>query len=353
MKTRIIFQSLAIIFSFFFSLGTYAQTSTQGQDQLIALEIAANQLVHLHVLPPSNSTKPTFLLLPGVNRAVVANDPSVVALRELGFGVAIMNFSTQPFSVNLLKEGVTPHFKSKTLKLSDFVSEVEQVILFLRDQKSIQQIIPVSLSFSAAVTPYLQTVKETIEVAPLTSSAATNPQLDQYIRTLKSGEVFNPFFGPSITRSTLDSVYRSEWSSVVDFQIQNFNLNPKHKSNMIEGYISMSRVVELFDWKSIQINPKVQRTFLIASEEAKSLRRNQGQTVLNLLKNKVPTFTYLIQGAGHVIPADQPVAFAKALSHSVEVGLSQGGVAEVSAGEGKVTVLDESAALSCLRAFAN
>jgi hypothetical protein len=45
-----------------------------------------------------------------VNRSVLPNDPSVQELKKLGFGLAIMNFSTQPFSVSLYEENKTPFF---------------------------------------------------------------------------------------------------------------------------------------------------------------------------------------------------------------------------------------------------
>ncbi len=343
-------KAINFVFLFVATLFTFSVSHAQSRSELIALELSVNQLVHLQVLSPSNPKKPTFLLLPGVNRSVLANDPSVVELQKLGYGVAIMNFSTQPFSVDLLEEGVTPYFKTKTLKLSDFVLEVEQVLSYLREQKNIKQLIPVSLSFSAAVSPFLQSVDHVIEVAPLTSSEAANPQLEQYIRTLKSGEIFNPFFGPGITRSTLDSAYRAEWKSAVDEQIKKYDLNPKQKDNMIEGYTSMSRVVELFSWGNIELSPKIRRTFLMGENENQRLKKNQGETVLSLQKKKVPVSAYMIKAAGHVVPSDQPLAFAKALGHAVEVGLPQGSVAEVSASSGQVTVLNEAQALSSLRA---
>jgi hypothetical protein len=66
--------------------------------------------------------------------------------------------------------------------------------LFLKQQKKIQRGIPVSLSYSAAVSPFIQSVDLIIEVAPLTSSQAANPVLEKLFVILKNAEVFNPFF---------------------------------------------------------------------------------------------------------------------------------------------------------------
>lgn len=327
-------------------------THIKAQAQSISLELSADRLVHLNLSSPSNDKKPTLLLLPGVNRSVLLSDPSVQELKKLGFGLAIMNFSTQPFSVSLYDESKTPFFKKTTPKLADFVFEVEQVILFLKEQKKIQRVVPVSLSFSAAVSPFIQSVDLIIEVAPLTSSQAANPVLEQTIRNFKNAELFNPFFGPAITRSSLDSIYRKEWKPRVDAQISQFNLNPNYKDKMVDGYISMSRVVEQFVWQNIKVNSKVKRAFLIADSESKGLLQNQARTILYLLKNSASASMYFIRGAGHVIPADQPLAFAEAIQHAIETGLPSGGVADVTASTADINVFKATASTDFIKKLA-
>ena len=124
-------------------------------------------------------------------------------LIKRGFGVATFNFSTQPLSVAQLAEKEEPYFKSHDVSLKDLAEETAAIAGALKKQYGIDNVIPVSLSYSGAVSPFIKGYKLMIETVPMTSAAAENPQLEQYRQMLKAGEVWNPVFGPGITRSDM------------------------------------------------------------------------------------------------------------------------------------------------------
>lgn len=320
------------------------QTRKPAQS-IIEYEISPGRVTHLQFsVSETELNKPVFLLLPGVNRSVLMNEKSVTEIKKRGFGVVVMNFSAQPFSVNLLPTGAKPFFKNKKFEIEDFVNEVESVIKYLKSEKKIGNIIPVSLSYTGAISPLISNTGQTIETAPMTSSKAVNPELESWISTLKAGEFFNPIFGPGINRNLLDSAYRKQWAGQVDSITKQFNLNPNHRDNMIEGYTSMSRVVEGMEWKNIQLSKKIKRSFIIAENEGPELLRSQIETSLNLLQLGIPTVVYILKDSGHIIPVDQPEAYAAILAHVAKQDINTSGVVLVDPQNLKLNLISGSAA---------
>jgi pimeloyl-ACP methyl ester carboxylesterase len=246
-------------------------------------------------------------------------------LAHQGFGGATFNFSTQPFSVSTLNKGESPFFRRKNPKLQDLAAEVEAVANLLRE-KGFANIIPVSLSYSGAVSAHLKGFPLVLETVPMTSTAATNPQLEKFRQTLKAGELFNPIFGPGITRSLLDQAYRKQWTQQTEAITKQFNLPADRKEDMIEGYTSMSRAAEGFDWKDVRLDSKTRRVFVLAGNEAPTLLRNQIQTFQRLMSERNDALMFLVLESGHVVPAEQPIAYASLIRLLVtnKIGISSG-----------------------------
>jgi pimeloyl-ACP methyl ester carboxylesterase len=198
-----------------------------------------------------------------------------------------------------------------TLTLQDLAKDVEAVIAQIHAQHGINDFVPVSLSYSGAVSPLLKNFPVIIETVPMTSSDATNPQLGQYRRTLRSAELFNPFFGPTITRNSLDAAYRPNWTAQVDSTIGNFNLPADHKSDMVEGYLSMSRASEGFEWSAADLPKTTRRVFIVAGNEGSALLKNQLETFQRLQMSKL---LVLIEESGHIIPNEHPALYAYVIS---------------------------------------
>lgn len=279
----------------------------------LVLKLAEDRMISVNHLPAPKG-QPTFLLLPGVNRSFSLDEPAVALLGKLGNGVITFDFSTQPLSVVNLDKKTTPHFEKKKVTLKDLASEVENLVASFK-ARGVDNIVPVSLSFSGAVTPYLKGFPLIIETVPMTSNAATNPELAGNIQKLKSLEIFNPFFGPVINRNLLDFGYRQQWSKQVDRIIGLYKLPEDKKESMIEGYLSMSKAAEGFDWKNVEVPKDTRRAFLVAEGEAPELLRNQLETFLRLSKSNKNVFLFMVKNSGHILPSDQPLAYAVLLGN--------------------------------------
>ena len=279
----------------------------------LVLKLAENRMLSVNYIPAPKG-KPTFLLLPGVNRSFSLDEPAVQLLGKLGNGVITFDFSTQPLSVVNLDKNVKPYFEKQKVTLEDLVQEVENLIASFK-VRGVENIIPVSLSFSGAVTPYLKGFPLIIETVPMTSNAATNPELATNIQKLRSLEIFNPFLGPVINRNLLDLGYRQQWSQQVDRIVGLYKLPEDKKKSMIEGYLSMSKAAEGFDWKNVDIPKDTRRAFLVAENESPSLLRNQLETFLRLSKSNKNVFLFMVKKSGHILPSDQPLAYGILLSN--------------------------------------
>ncbi len=174
----------SLLVAFIVSFPTQAEVLTLNKGSAISYEFS----------PPA-AGKPTFLLMPGVNRGIVLKDPAVAGLIQAGAGVITFNYSVQPLSIAELPareradlEGVTlESLAAETLALAREIGRRHGIPL--------QRVIPVSLSYSGAVSPVLKDFPVVIDMVPLTSFGAFNPQLAAYYSSLKAAEFFNPIFG--------------------------------------------------------------------------------------------------------------------------------------------------------------
>lgn len=281
--------------------------------QTLQLRLGNGRVVHFEYQKAGKEGAPTFLLLPGVNRSLLLSEEGPQALVQKGYAVVTMNFSVQPFSVSDLKTAEAPFFMTKSPSLADLAGEVEQLAKYLRTQQQADVIIPVSLSYSGAVSPFLKSFPLIIETVPLTSSAAQNPELEAYRNNLKLGEMWNPVFGPGITRSLLDQAYRSKWADQVDSISKQFTLPADRRDQMIEGYITLSRATEGFSWDASSLSAKTRRVFIFAGNESKGLLESQIALFESLYKQNSQALAFVIKDSGHLIPGDQPAAYGNVL----------------------------------------
>jgi len=322
--------SSLLVASFVFAGSAYAEV------EKLTMKLSNDRVVAVEIVKPKNAKMPTFLFLPGVNRGLIANDDALEKLTQQGFGVVAMNFSVQPFSVDALEKGIRPAFRSKSFSLDELGQEADTLAAQVKKAYGIQNIVPVSISYSSAVSSTLQNYPLIIDVVPMTSSAAVNPQLETYRATLKAGEIWNPIFGPGITRSMLDQAYYSQWNSQVEAMIETFKLNPSRKSDMVEGYTVLSRAAEGFVWNSSKTPKTTKRVFMLAHDDSEGLLKDQLQLVSKLLSANANVLAFVVNKSGHVMPADQPEAYA-AIIASVTTGTMKEatGIVEYDPGSGK------------------
>lgn len=314
-------RKLLLVLTLLCGLSTFA---LQPGNPTVVLKIAKDRPLFAQVVKPSDKSLPTFVLFPGVNRSVFANEQEALSLIKKGFGVVTFNFSTQPPSVAQL-DNETPYFRSHEMSLKDLSDEAQAMLASIKNEYGLDNVIPVSLSFSGSVSPALRGFPLVIETVPMTSAAAANPQLEQYRQMLKASELWNPIFGPGITRASLDAAYRSVWTKEVDSLCEELHLASAHREDMVEGYTAMSRAIEGFSWDNLQL-PNVRRVFILAANENKSLLRHQVETFLKISGQRKDAVLYLMEQTGHVIPAEQPEVYANILEQiwSNKIGIEAG-----------------------------
>lgn len=267
----------------------------------------------LQLLKPKNAKDPVYLLLPGVNRGLRAEDQFFQQAKYMDLGMVGPNFSSQPISVSSLGKNETPRFREGDLSLKDLAEEIDFVAEKIKKDWAVENVIPVSLSYSGAVTPFLKNHSLIIEVAPMTSLAAEKPELESYRQALKAAEMWNPIFGPGITRAALDSAYRQTWSAEADEAIASFKLDKDRREDMVEGYSVLSRAVEGFDWANLKLQSKTRRVFMLAGKEDAPLLKDQLLKFLDLQKTHKDTLLIIVEGSPHAIPIECPEAYLEAL----------------------------------------
>lgn len=319
-----------------------AQGQPRAHQAKAACQVALTKpSLALQIHPPSSANKPTYLLLPGVNRSALLTDPESQALFADGSGVVAMNFKAHPFSLAELPADESPAFLDQPVTLKSLAQEIEQVRDRLKTEYGIRNVIPVSLSFSGAVSPYLSGFPLVIEVVPMTSTAAFNPTLESF-RKLWS---LNPFLG----RSVIDQAYRSTWSPQVDRITAEFNLPTVRRAQMIEGYMALTHATEGAAWDDTPLDKKVTRFFVLGINESASLFKHQVTTILRLLSEGHDVHLVLIQEAGHLLFAEQPATYAKVLQNIGRAKTAKPTVLILTPSTGEETRLNGEPALDYLR----
>jgi hypothetical protein len=316
--------------------------------QTFTVEMSPGRRVFAQIVAPSSPDQPVFLIMPGANRNLLLNEPGQLALINKGFGVAVMSFSVQPFSVTALGEGVRPEFRTKQLTLKDFAAETEKVARSIQ-AAGYKNVVPVSLSYSGSVSPYLQGFPLVIETAPMTSQAAASPQAAQYHSMLRAGELFNPFFGPAITRNLLDTSYRMNWKAQAQKMVDEFKLPADRVDDFVEGYTALSRASEDATWENIPLPSQTKRVFILAGLEEPGLFKDEVQTFKRLYKDRKDLQLFITLNASHIIGHSQPAMFAQLLEMATsQTSTFTGGVAFVNPATGEFRQVVGSQALEVL-----
>ncbi len=292
------------------------------EPKTVVYKISNGRKLHVQISAPADSSKPTFLFLPGVNRSLLLSEPAAQTLIKAGYGVVGFNFSVQPFSLVTLDSRETPDFYNHDTTLQSLAEETEKLAQALKASHGLNHIIPVSLSYSGAVSLYVKGFAQIIDSVPMTSMDAFSPQLARYRRWLKSGELFNPIFGPGITRNLLDQAYRTHWVQQVEAITNQFNLPRERKHEMVDGYIRLSRATEGFQWNSR--GDRTKRVFILAGKEAPGLQCDQFEVIVKRLEGGSQESVVIVMESGHVVPADQPEVYAQILVKAATGSLSAG-----------------------------
>ena len=255
----------------------------------------------------SDSSHPTFFLMPGINRAYELNEPVIQKLVQKGFGVATLTLSAQYNSV--LASQDPSYLEKESPNFQSLMDEVRQAQRTLEQHQKVKGLIPVSLSYSGIFSPLLEGSTLVIDTVPMTSENAANPQGARSRKSLSSVFAWNPFV-KVFEESMIQSAYESHWKAYVDSLGPNLNLSLEQKRIITKGYVALSRAAENNSWNVDEMIP-TRRVFILGENEAPTLLLHQLQTFRSLREKNKTTSLILIQNAGHAIFTDQPSIFAR------------------------------------------
>jgi pimeloyl-ACP methyl ester carboxylesterase len=263
----------------------------------------------LEVHRPASEEQPTFLMIPGLFRALHSHDKAFQLLTASGAGVVSMNFTRQPLSVAGWNDEADPNAR---VSLEMLTQEVDHVRRLLRE-RGLRNIIPVPLSFGAAVSASMTGFDMIVDLVPMTSSDAQSPELQAYRRLLQAAQWFNPVFGQATARIALNQAYQSAWNPTVRVMQQKFQLPPERRGQMVTAGAQLSRAAEGFTWDNVQIEKSIKRVVILAGQEAALMLKHQKQTLARLMSEGYNITAYIIEESDHDIFEDQPETLVKVL----------------------------------------
>ena len=277
----------------------------------IVIPVSSGRNIHFFFTKPAQAQGPVLLLLPGMARNFFPKEQVFKELTASGVGLASMSFSVQPTSLLTLKHE-TPYFKRQTPNPSDFIQEIQVVTERLQSMGN-ENIIPVTLSYSAALSPLLSQFPLIIETVPMTSEAEANPTAHQVRNLIETMNSINPFFGSLQSRMMINSGYQMAWNIEIDKLVREFGF-PRSKSAVFSaGYNALARAAEGSDWRDHPFSKKSQRVFVLGSLEKPSLLKNQIQNILRLREKGHDVLVYFVFDGVHLIPLQFPKIYAQIL----------------------------------------
>jgi len=294
------------------------------------------------ITPPADPTLPYLLLLPGVRRPVFKTDLGYMALVNKGYGIATFSFSRQPFSLSLESSEGRSSIRNTSFGFQDLLKETNLVIQDLA-KRGIHNVVPVSLSFSAAISPHLKGYPLIIETAPMTSwdAAVKSSKALEDKKMLQAMQFWNPFLSPFV-RQKLNDGYREEFAKEIDEQMQLLSLDPKKRDEFLEGQTQLTRAAEGSDWSRLQLPPETRRIFFVGLKDHPRLLRHQLETFKRLMDTGGNHLLITIQEAGHFIPINQPFVYAALVDAILSnPDYKKGGLVMIGSTADDVTVIND------------
>ncbi len=276
------------------------------------LRISSGRNVFYKILE-GHKNKPTFIFLPGVNRAVPECYSMLKILEDRGYGLVLMATSSHWQSlVGRQTESEKAYFdQNNSVSTLDFTQEIDTLVSFLK----IKNPILVSLSYSSGMAESSQFLK--IHTAPLVTASESNPEAAASAAQWEAALGLNPFFGKIWIRQFRDSNYSNYWSSIVN---QTLLIDPKafgestKKEEIIRGYQSLSRAIEDFDLRKSQFQNVGGNKFILGEFESQVRLKGQFEAILKAA-TIAPTKVIIVRKALHNVQESQPEGFTTALTH--------------------------------------
>lgn len=266
----------------------------------------------------ANEGAPTLVLLPGVNRALTADDPAVEILLNSGWNMVLPSLPAHPESIRGLKRDEDPYYRGTTsVRVNDFAKDIDQLLTHLK----VKKVIPVSLSYSSAVAAYMDPVKypHVIETVPMGNQEESNPQAAAIRELWENWFRLNPYMAPFWIRQFRDQGYWAVWGMDVNDRLsqdpEHFGASPR-VWDIKSGYVTIARASEDFDFTHWDFAAEDRtRDFVLAGSEDPVRMKNQVIALKNYLKTGRPTRVIVVEGVSHILPSVAPELYANILAH--------------------------------------
>lgn len=276
------------------------------------LTIPQGRKLYFEGFVPRENRDPVLVFLPGIFRGLRrSSDLFLKQLEEQGIAYVAMHFSTHPDSVARLNAKDRPDFEGVSSK--DLAGEVVQLVETL----GIENPLPVSLSYSGTVTSHLpKTIfPVVIETAPLGRFDESNPEIAAATRIWSDWLSMWPG-GAWIAKIQRDIAFNTYWSRVVDGLAEALpELKEGSRSQWAtEGFVAMAKAVEDYDIRKQDFLDSPQRIFILGEKEEGRRLKLQSEAIIEAGRQTGKAIeVYKIEGAGHIIPADQPEKYLQLL----------------------------------------
>lgn len=287
-------------------------TTVASAEALKTLELPANRVLGYHSEIQDGETGPVLVLMPGIFRGYYAKEPFLKILKQAKISYVAFHFAEQPESVARTGKEA-PDFSKVTAK--DLAQEVSALV----DELEITQPLPVTLSYSAVVTQHLNVSRFpfVIETAPIGKDTDGLPDtVAQFYAFWEAWLKTIPFYGEIWLKQTKEYHLRNHWTPTVEEYAAGLPIlkQPQYKERAVQGYISLTRSSEGFHLARQDFAKGPFRYFIIGQNEDNDRLRIQSQAIEKYQKDmEHRDNVYVIKGAGHIVPNDQPKAFAEIL----------------------------------------
>lgn len=280
------------------------------------LKLSKGKAIAYEYLTARNGA-PTLVLLPGVNRALTSEDPSVEILVHAGWNVVLPSLSAHPLSLQGLSKNEDPYFtQNSAVQSEDLAKDIEQLLTYLK----VERAIPVTLSYSSTLGAVMDPKRfpHIIETVPMGTAMEADPQAATVAALWENWFRLNPFMAPFWIRQFRDNSYWLYWSAAVDTNLSEepefYGPSPRVRE-IKQGYVAITRAAENFDFTRLDFSkdPRT-RDFIFAENEDAGRLANQMIVLKNYLATGKAARVVVVKDAGHILPTDQPEIYAQVVS---------------------------------------
>lgn len=270
-----------------------------------------------------NTSKPTFIFLPGINRGLDQRDAFIKLAKKSKLSFVSMHFSLHPESVMMIPDNEVPYFKSNRMTAKDLADEVLAVIATYKIKKPII----VGLSYSSVVTTELAASGKfplIVETAPMMRPDESDPANGQITDFWKNYYAAIPVTGPILKELFLQNVYTYYWSTKVDGVLSAYPEEKQSDLNLrtglINAYAGLSIAADGFDFSEQNFKTNTKRLFILGENELPERYELQRKAIAKYEKQTgLKKTMVLLPGAGHIIPSDVPEAYLKMIKESAKL----------------------------------